>query len=73
MCTHTCVEALAHPDLPQLAIGTPLPDTLMCLYRRQIMLEGNFTFQRGSEESAGKGWSVTPQFAGELRQAKVKE
>ena len=38
-----------------------------------VMLEGDFTFQRSSEESAGKGWSVTPQFAGELRQAKVKE
>lgn len=22
-------QALAHPDLPQLAIGTPLPDTLL--------------------------------------------
>ncbi|MGK5013681.1 hypothetical protein [Janthinobacterium sp. HLS12-2] len=38
-----------------------------------VMLEGDFTFQRSSAESAGKGWSVTPQFAGELRQAKVKE
>ncbi|MCC7645265.1 MULTISPECIES: hypothetical protein [unclassified Janthinobacterium] len=38
-----------------------------------VMQEGDFTFQRSSEESAGKGWSVTPQFAGELRQATVKE
>lgn len=30
-------QALAHPDLPQLAVGTPLPDTLMWLYRRQIV------------------------------------
>ena len=37
-----------------------------------VMLEGDFTFQRSSAESAGNGWSVTPQFAGELRQAKVK-
>ncbi len=38
-----------------------------------VMQEGEFTFQRSSEESAGNGWSVTPQFAGELRQAKIKE
>ena len=38
-----------------------------------VMLEGDFTFQRSSEESAGNGWSVTPQFAFELRQAKIKE
>lgn len=38
-----------------------------------VMQEGDFTFQRSSEESAGNGWSVTPQFAFELRQAKIKE
>ena len=38
-----------------------------------VMQEGDFTFKRSSEESAGKGWSVTPQFAGELRRATVKE
>lgn len=37
-----------------------------------VMLEGDFTFQRSSAESAGNGWSVTPRFAGELRQAKVR-
>ena len=35
-----------------------------------VMQEGEFTFQR---DAAGKGWSVTPQFALELRQAKGKE
>ena len=35
-----------------------------------VMQEGEFTFQR---DAAGNGWSVTPQFAGELRQAKIKE
>ncbi|MGK5024636.1 hypothetical protein [Janthinobacterium sp. RB2R34] len=35
-----------------------------------VMQEGDFTFQR---DAAGNGWSVTPQFAGELRQAKLKE
>ena len=35
-----------------------------------VMQEGDFTFQR---DAAGNGWSVTPQFAGELRQAQLKE
>lgn len=35
-----------------------------------VMQEGDFTFQR---DAAGNGWSVTPQFAIELRQAKMKE
>lgn len=35
-----------------------------------VMQEGDFTFQR---DAAGNGWSVTPQFAGELRQAALKE
>ena len=35
-----------------------------------VMQEGEFTLQR---DAAGNGWSVTPQFAGELRQAKIKE
>ncbi|NHQ93243.1 hypothetical protein [Janthinobacterium lividum] len=58
MSTHTSVEALhvlklltrrqreqalAHPDLPQLAIGTPLPDTLMWLYLRQIVTPEDVT------------------------------
>lgn len=35
-----------------------------------VMQEGEFTFQR---DAAGNGWSVTPQFASELRQATIKE
>lgn len=36
-------QALAHPDLPQLAIGTPIPDTLLWLYRRQIVTPEDVT------------------------------
>ena len=36
-------QALAHPDLPQLAIGTPIPDTLLWLYRRQIVTAEDVT------------------------------
>lgn len=36
-------QALAHPDLPQLAIGTPIPDTLLWLYRRQIITSEDMT------------------------------
>lgn len=36
-------QALAHPDLPQLAIGTPIPDTLLWLYRRQIITSKDVT------------------------------
>lgn len=37
-----------------------------------VMQEGEFTFQRSGEEGAGNGWSVTPQFSSELRQAVLK-
>lgn len=36
-------QALAHPDLPQLATGTPIPDTLLWLYRRQIVTAEDVT------------------------------
>ena len=36
-------QALAHPDLPQLAIGTPIPDTLLWLYRLQIVTAEDVT------------------------------
>lgn len=36
-------QALAHPDLPLLAIGTPIPDTLLWLYRRQIVTAEDVT------------------------------
>ena len=36
-------QALAYPDLPQLAVGTPLPDTLLWLYRRQLVTAEDVT------------------------------
>lgn len=49
-------QALAHPDLPQLAIGTPLPDTLLWLYRRQIVT---------SEDVTSLSSSVARHFSGD--------
>jgi len=49
-------QALAHPDLPQLAIGTPIPDTLLWLYRRQIIT---------SEDVTSLSLSVVRHFSGD--------
>ena len=48
-------QALAHPDLPQLAIGTPIPDALLWLYRRQIIT---------SEDVTSLSLSVVRHFSG---------
>ena len=49
-------QALAHPDLPRLAIGTPIPDTLLWLYRRQIIT---------SEDVTSLSLSVVRHFSGD--------
>lgn len=49
-------QALAHPDLPQLAIGTPIPDTLLWLYRRRIIT---------SEDVTSLSLSVARHFSGD--------
>jgi len=58
---HSCRLLLARNDMLSAADTTVLAIS--------VLQQGDFTFTRGA---GGKGWSVTPQFAEELAQARVQ-